>query len=1466
MANTGKKNNSINDQFAQQIRNNNNTIEILTKLDQSIHSNDSFVTLKLTDSNGKEITSQLPTIGYFKSELDRINKTVKILSGIEGNPASIQIANNAYKRIITADLNLEPRKIDNLDPVSTFKTNPNWIFDSFLNPKISVEIDLTNKVDQNVRTVQARRFIVTFEQIISVDTNGTQTLTLTNDAQLRKTEFDTKYKGKSNIDIVEFVQWLKQPGLVNRVDNTLIDEDIFRIEPNRLQFQGTFTVLGTETDEPNKKLWHILDTLNYYDVSNPDITPKTVQLKVGDLINVNPNEAGVTSTTVYKIIEISTVTSDLRVRFEQVYGEEPIPVRINALNYYSEIIPSRKAKISIGYDEYSVLFLRAIDDDNNLQGKAWSSGIGFYTNELTLDTNNGQSFSEYYVKTVYDYGLVLEDLVQKKVPNYYGIKPNAPVLVAENFKVVQSNLHLTNTVEAEQIRDLHNTKNNLTSEIQQIQESIDKKNRAISTTVFNSQSDRKRAEDELFTLQTKLTTKNETKFTTVKNILASQKNLNKINPVYKLRGFWAMVEAATTTKTAPQEVVQYEVWYRRLSKSGAENPISTFTNINNIAAQTASNLNTTVNANLSKSKTVNAVFSNWTKFKTDARKRVQDPLTQAWLWEIEDVSDASTPNINQLELDINPGEKIEFKIKSLSEVGWPETPTESDFSEVMTIEFPDDLNNVLADDQFILKEASADELKVHFERDMEARGLNLHLSSSFRFEDIYYAHRPEAIFSGFKDSANKNMNLYDKLLDLANQIKALNEAIVKGKGELSVFIINKGSKQKVFNGNSLTFNLNLENYMTKTKIGLLNNPVDSNISRCYANEVTLIDDFVLEIRNDAIDSPLGLLANRNYGGFPGSLSSDFAYSFNNLAKAIIQPIWLNNSNGLHYDTSFNDGNGSGLYPAIGTQTNNQWIWLQNKDVSGNEIYNDTRFTFGNFNKPNNLQQQYFPSIQDGLTPNLFKTEQEWASYLDVITDKINEMALSVQHPTKNLGFFAEKDVNLPHVSTSNFTQGTDFFSFTPSIAAAPAGGKSFLIIYNTVAISELDITAPPTVGGTALTDKWIILKGVAPSTQYQFLKCKHVYNYLPAALPGTVENALIAAFELSPGYVAIEIDENIFNGFPLLTPFKNPGQTVKFISVFSTPAQGPLIPLTPVSTSFLDTSLDITNEKHWSWNEYIPNMNAAPGYYYATNGGISNNSGVIVIPKINDFLDIKDTSAQKTKIINSGDTNAIQIPLNIYFRPFIGTHFMNYNTSDIDPLDSNSKVPSGSFIDTDVNYVSGDMPEVFDNITATAFETIGNVLRVTLKPKLVPDKSLYYLKVEDKIVFEDMGSVLAQYNKVPLSIKNITYTYTTGIILEFNVNITSTYTRSGTEKITQIHLWSSKKPKAKEFKQFSVYGNLATYDIPYIKNYIEYYTPTTTPTPETFDRKLRFYIESETTLRPIEFQFNWKLTQYKKVL
>jgi hypothetical protein len=73
---------------------------------------------------------------------------------------------------------------------------------------------------------------------------------------------------------------------------------------------------------------------------------------------------------------------------------------------------------------------------------------------------------------------------------------------------------------------------------------------------------------------------------------------------------------------------------------------------------------------------------------------------------------------------------VEFRVKSISEVGWPESPVESEWSEILDVEFPDDLNNVLNENDFILQEATREELIVSMNNELSAKGLDEHLSDT----------------------------------------------------------------------------------------------------------------------------------------------------------------------------------------------------------------------------------------------------------------------------------------------------------------------------------------------------------------------------------------------------------------------------------------------------------------------------------------------------------------------------------------------------------------------------------------------------------------------------------------------------------------------------------------------------------------------------------------------------------------
>jgi hypothetical protein len=515
-------------------------------------------------------------------------------------------------------------------------------------------------------------------------------------------------------------------------------------------------------------------------------------------------------------------------------------------------------------------------------------GTGYWTNDLTLDSTspeNGLTMEQFYTDYVYDYGTVLKDLVAKKTPNSLAGTPLAPTLNIDNFKVVQINKHLTDTPDSSLIKQKHNYNLTLKSEVQQIQDAIIDKNSKSKFVKFKSESDKKQVMLEIEELGRKKDSKSKLLATTTQEIIQLSNNpKTKVQPKFRVRGFWTIPSAVVTRATRPQEIVQFRVQYRYVSKDGTETPIETF-KVDNTQTR--------------------AAFSNWIEFKTDARKRTYNSGTGEYTWQMEDVESADTPNINQIDIDIQANEKIEMRIKSISEVGWPESPIESDFSEILTIEFPDDLNNVLNESDFILKSATSEDLKIKMNQELSSKGLDEHLSDTIVVNNLTFHHDSNKILSGFKDENGVALDLYTYLKSLQERILSLEEKIKRAKGELEVVILRNNQEFVVANGSETTFNVECEDYLSSYEEAGIPS------GRVYANNIYVIKDFVVKIRNKSTSSLLGLLSGRTYLQNP---------SFYN--TGVPQTFWVNDQDELI--TSESTGQ-------TRTQLDNQYIWTVNYD-------------------------------------------------------------------------------------------------------------------------------------------------------------------------------------------------------------------------------------------------------------------------------------------------------------------------------------------------------------------------------------------------------------------------------------------------------------------------------------------------------------------------------------------------------
>ena len=220
--------------------------------------------------------------------------------------------------------------------------------------------------------------------------------------------------------------------------------------------------------------------------------------------------------------------------------------------------------------------------------------------------------------------------------------------------------------------------------------------------------------------------------------------------------------------------------------------------------------------------------------------------------EIEDVSDADTPNINQLDIAINRTEKVEVRIRSISEVGYPDTELMSEWSNVIIVEFPDNLNDVLGENEFILKEATQEEIRVSFENELTSKGVIKHVSESFYVNEQYYGHTDKNLATSFKDEFGNTLSLFDYLKLMNDKISALEETVKRAKGELKVTLYKGTEETQITNGSIINVVINCEDYMES--IG------SSSLAKKFKNDVYMVNDYYLDFKNVAIENDLGLFS------------------------------------------------------------------------------------------------------------------------------------------------------------------------------------------------------------------------------------------------------------------------------------------------------------------------------------------------------------------------------------------------------------------------------------------------------------------------------------------------------------------------------------------------------------------------------------------------------------------------------
>lgn len=784
--------NSISSLLAQFLRLQKNSLEILNGLNEAAVSTNDTVSIEVLDEAGLPKNANIPSYGYLRGEIQRIDNNIKSLAGIGENSATVRNPDGTYSQVFKVSTLKEPARLTNLAVPSTFSVKDNWFFESFLSPLLYININVTGQIADSADRIVVKRIIAN----------------TTTDAQ--KEYFDLQLKGRNDLSYDAYIQLLSDNGI-----GYFVDEDIIQLPLRTIRYIGDFGVLSyyddttTVNDQFGNPVQQIrrnykLDKLSYTDTVTGVIDGKSLNIK--DKIATEDGS----------LYEITSVDNDqASIQAKRVSGYQPIQIGAKSVSISSTDFGPRYVQVNVGYDERQGIFFKTIDDNFNIVSATWSTGVVFWSSELQTKNSNGEivTLETYYLNEVADLGKVfLGAAKENKITAIQGLKPDAPLVTTDSFKVIQINKQVTESVSVKVVDDKLNLKTSLKSEIDSLDASINDARLELNTGLSRTSSVSRRSY--LASVNDSATFNNNTgEFLTAGsnaappgvNVQSIRANLNSLidertkkvqlyaslvdevtvlvkdvpqivtPPKYRVRGFWPIPAPKEDPQTGKQQVIQFSVRYRYLADSGA--------------AQPSDQIEFVDNDGLKK----NAAFSNWTEYKTDIRKKVYDIDRGVYVWADEITSDSDIQNINQLDLAITKGEKLEIQISSISEAGWPENPQTSDYSESVVITFPDNLSvNGISD---TLKTNNEDAAVVKVQRNLDAQGLPTHLSQQFTSGDKTYYHDAVGIASGFYNNAGGVINLFDKLTELQNQVAVLSAQLSQAKGVLEVYVVDSSSNK-----------------------------------------------------------------------------------------------------------------------------------------------------------------------------------------------------------------------------------------------------------------------------------------------------------------------------------------------------------------------------------------------------------------------------------------------------------------------------------------------------------------------------------------------------------------------------------------------------------------------------------------------------------------------------------------------
>lgn len=548
-----------------------------------------------------------------------------------------------------------------------------------------------------------------------------------------------------------------------------------KVEKQKVQYFGRFNIETVEVDSENSNVFIV--TLNTTKYTNKNILGDNIDLKIGDnLTSANNNN-------LFVISDIDLFTRTLKLT--RIGGIEAPKVGINSL-YFKEIINTDTKIINFPVKPAKKLIVFfSTENINTISYPSFGIKIDT-TNYRVIHNDTTYTIDEYFQKYVTNFTEYINSLMMETtIPYSLGIKPDKPVLLQQNFKVVQINKHLIDAKTQSEMTDLNKKKQQIQNDIDYKQTIIDQTQNEVDTLKFNSIEEKNYRLNKIIQLRNEINTLKQNLLTVTRDIdsNATKYGLKNSKPKYKVIGFWDMQESLYSPLTQAQHIIKYEVQYRYLSKDVDTSDSTTYKMVSN-------------------GKEITVAFSNWNELPTRMLNKVKD-INGDLRWEEPLLDSVDDININQCSITINEGESIEIKVRAVTEAGYPVAPMKSEWSESLRIDFPDDLkNNNL---QATVSQNNIDLNKAEFNAILQNLGLLTHISGTIKESEKTFFHSASDISSGQYTQEQKNIPLDVCIKNILNDINILKQTDVTQNINIS-FVDFDGESYTITNNTTLEIN------------------------------------------------------------------------------------------------------------------------------------------------------------------------------------------------------------------------------------------------------------------------------------------------------------------------------------------------------------------------------------------------------------------------------------------------------------------------------------------------------------------------------------------------------------------------------------------------------------------------------------------------------------------------------------